>query len=172
MYRRERTPLAATHRPARRMRTNASRRRTAWWPFEIDARKNEKRDCDAHRLPVGMTAAKRRIQRASCRSGGNTVRRSTTATVQGICPICGIDEILVVARNQRQPVISVALKNSVSLRVLPRASPCACKTGESNASPRSRVARRQIRATTIAHHRRGASRIDDKFRLRRKKSYE
>jgi hypothetical protein len=78
--------------------------------------KNLGRDCDAHRLPIGSTAAKRRIQLASCRSGKNTVRRSTTATVQGVGPICEINEILVAARNRRQPAISVALKKRESVR--------------------------------------------------------
>jgi len=49
--------------------------------------------CDAHRLPGGKTAAGEKA-RTSCGSGRETVRRSTTATVQGISPFCEDGRIL------------------------------------------------------------------------------
>ncbi len=58
--------------------------------------------CGAHRLPAGRTAAKEESRRASCRSGRKTVRRSTTATVQGKCPFRGNTRILVTAHKPSQ----------------------------------------------------------------------
>ena len=37
---------------------------------------------------AGKTAAERKGARTSCRSGSETIRRSTTATVQGVSPFC------------------------------------------------------------------------------------
>ncbi|ACQ95288.1 hypothetical protein GBP346_A0216 [Burkholderia pseudomallei MSHR346] len=42
---------------------------------------------------IGWTAANERA-RTSCRSGEETARKSTTASVQGVCPICGDGRIL------------------------------------------------------------------------------
>jgi len=50
--------------------------------------------------------ARRRLKmraRASCRSGGETDRRSTTATVQGISPFCDDRRILDILRTKSQP---------------------------------------------------------------------
>lgn len=58
--------------------------------------------CGAHRLPAGRTAAREESRRASCRSGRKNVRRSTTATVQGIYAFRGNRRILVTAREPSQ----------------------------------------------------------------------
>ncbi len=58
--------------------------------------------CGAHRLPAGRTAARGESRRASCRSGRKAVRRSTTATVQGICPFRENMRILVTTLAQSQ----------------------------------------------------------------------
>lgn len=60
--------------------------------------------CGAHRLPAGRTAAREESRRASCRSGRKTIRRSTTATVQGICPFRGNRRILVTAHAPSQRI--------------------------------------------------------------------
>ena len=61
--------------------------------------------CGAHRLPAGRTAAKEESKRASCRSGRKTIRRSTTATVQGICPFRGNTRILVTMHKRSQRLL-------------------------------------------------------------------
>ena len=57
----------------------------------------------AHHLPAGKTVAKRKAQ-ASCRSGSETDRRSTTATVQGIGPFCYDGRILGSCAIECQPI--------------------------------------------------------------------
>jgi hypothetical protein len=62
---------------------------------------HEERNCGAHHLPAGKTVASGKA-RASCLSGGETDRRSTTATVQGISPFSDDARILGTRRIESQ----------------------------------------------------------------------
>jgi len=63
--------------------------------------------CDAHRLPVGRTAAERVGTWTSCRSGSETIRQSTTSAMHGTRSLFDV-------RNIVEILIPVTSKKSVN----------------------------------------------------------